>query len=94
MLLDVEPLTIEPLTDQEVGKILREFEFAERKEKCEACGETEGVELECSRTQYHFEGEPDSAEDPNRQIGLCRSCAQEHHEHWDAMWSEYNSSRL
>lgn len=61
---------------------------------CARCGATEGVELEDSRTQYHYEGEPGSEEDPNKPIPLCRLCAIEHHEYWDEMWREYYGGRI
>jgi len=57
--------------------------------ECEVCGTTEGVQLECSRTAYHYEGKLDEAEDPNRQVALCRPHAEEHREHWDSMWADY-----
>jgi hypothetical protein len=52
---------------------------------CERCGTLEGVSLEDSRTYYDWNGE---GEDPNRPIRLCRQCAAEHHDYWDAMWAE------
>ena len=61
---------------------------------CQGCawkGAT--VRRECSRTMYHFEGEPGSPEDPNRYLLLCRTCAKQHHEFWDDMWAEWNNSR-
>ena len=51
--------------------------------RCECCGLFEGVETESSRTMYSWDGQ---GEDPNRPLRLCRSCAAEHHEHWDEMW--------
>jgi hypothetical protein len=64
---------------------------------------TEGVALESSRTAYHHEPcqHPDclecpelreacfEASNPNKPVALCRGCAEEHHEHWNDMWSEY-----
>lgn len=61
---------------------------------CLRCGSTVGVEMESSRTQYHFEGEDNSPDDPNKDIPLCRPCAAEHHEYWDDMWREYYGGRL
>lgn len=71
---------------------------------CEMCGSTEGVQWEDSRTAYapgpktawrHLlsnVGEKDI--DPNAPKALCRSCAEDHHAHWDEMWAEYDRSRL
>jgi len=61
---------------------------------CIACHTTEGVKLEPSRTQYgttyprtRFERILDpEPEDPNIDIPLCRSCAEDHHSYWDEMW--------
>lgn len=69
---------------------------------------TEGVEFESSRTAYHHE--PCQHEDclacpelrdacyrdrdPNKPIALCRPCTKEHHENWDAQWSEYYAGLL
>lgn len=57
-------------------------------EACERCEETKGVKIEDSRTAYHWDGKGD---DPNRPLLLCRSCANEHHAHWDERWDEYYS---
>lgn len=59
--------------------------------KCECCHSFRGVEIESGRTAYHYEGPEDVRNDPNRAIGLCRTCAKMHHEHWDAMWEEYRT---
>lgn len=64
---------------------------------CESCGSVIGVKPESSRTCYHvegIEGRENTRVDPNRRVRLCRPCAEEHHEHWDAMWSEYYSGLL
>lgn len=61
---------------------------------CEHCGEFWGLKLEDSRTLYHFEGDWDDPQNPNRSVLLCRRCAVQHHEHWDEMWREYYSGRL
>lgn len=53
---------------------------------CLRCGNTNGVELEDSRTAY-----PD---DPNSPIPLCRPCAEFHHGYWDGMWADYYSGLL
>lgn len=44
----------------------------------------EGVSWHSSRTMYHWDGK---GEDPNRPRALCVTCAIEHHERWDDMWS-------
>lgn len=80
-----EPVQI---TEEDVATILLSLS------DCEQCGSSEGVEAESSRTQYHFDGEIGSPEDPNRDIRYCRACAKEHHEYWDSMWSDYYSGRL
>jgi hypothetical protein len=79
------------------------FEFIDRKFaarkpadiklECERCAflgtiTTEGVQMENSRTTYHFEGIIGSPEDPNRPLPLCRSCAADHHAYWDSMWAD------
>lgn len=73
--------------------IFRSADYA-RTKMCTACGTFQGVQLEPSRTAYHFEGEIGSPEDPNKPMALCRSCAKEYHEYWDEMWAEYYSGRL
>ena len=61
----------------------------------EEYGECRGdVLFEGSRTQYHYEGEKGTKDDPNKDIPLCRLHAKEHHEYWNEMWAEYNSGRL
>ena len=57
---------------------------------CSYCGSKEGVQMEDSRTTYHYEGEIGGPDDPNKPLPLCRYCAKEHHAHWDDMWSEVN----
>jgi hypothetical protein len=59
--------------------------------RCLNCGSAEGVEMESSRTMYHWEGE---GPDPNRPLPLCRECAKEHHENWDDQWSDYYGGLL
>ena len=61
---------------------------------CVDCGSKEGVEMECSRTAYHYEGESGGPDDPNRSRPFCRACAVEHHAYWDEMWAEHNTGRL
>lgn len=61
--------------------------------ECLRCKGTVGVEMESSRTAYHFEGEVGSPGDPNRPIPLCRACAEDHHRHWD-VWAEYQAGLL
>ena len=62
-----------------------------RGELCARCGSREGVKLEGARTAYC---ETEENPDPNADIPFCRPCAEEHHDHWDEMWAEYNSGRL
>jgi hypothetical protein len=62
--------------------------------QCQRCDSLDDVQEESSRTAYHWDGPMDSPDNPNRPVHLCRPCAKEHHEHWDAMWDEYNSGRL
>lgn len=74
--------------------------------ECARCGSQEGVQFEDSGTAYvtppcgryerlclddPLNGDPP---DPNAPIPLCRPCAKDHHDYWDAMWEEYNLSRL
>jgi hypothetical protein len=68
---------------------------------CARCGAAEGIQLEDARTEYaqpepdffdHLIGEPPP--DPNAPVPLCRACAEEHHEFWDAMWQDYYEGRL
>lgn len=73
--------------------VLRWINFQLRDWKCECCHSFRGVELESGRTAYHYEGPYDVFNDPNRAVGLCRGCAKDHHEHWDAMWDEYRYSQ-
>lgn len=72
----------------------RQFRPKQIKLACIGCYGTDGVEMESSRTAYHFEGEIGSADDPNRPIPLCRPCAEEHHQYWTDMWAEYRSGLL
>jgi len=62
--------------------------------KCECCDTTDinhGVEAEPSRTCYHCAPGDD---DPNKDIMLCRKCAERHHEEWDEKWADYYSGLL
>lgn len=64
---------------------------------CERCGSLWKVKPESSRTCYHvegIEGRENTPVDPNRDVRLCRPCAEEHHENWDQRWSEYYSGLL
>jgi len=63
------------------------------------CGSREGVKMESSRTMYEvpvptrFDRVLEEIPlDPNRDIPLCRDCAEEHHRHWSEMWDMYYSS--
>lgn len=53
--------------------------------QCSRCEAVEGVCLESSRTAYHWDGV--TGLNPNAPVLLCRPCAEDHHEHWDEMWS-------
>ena len=73
---------------------------------CAHCGATDGVQLEPSRTIYHYEipppnvwdhlleRKPDLPPDPNADVWLCRECAEEHHRYWDDMWDQVNYDRM
>jgi len=61
---------------------------------CESCDATEGVKLRPARTAYHWEGDENSDDNPNRDWMGCETCDQLDEEYWDEMWSEYNSGRL
>lgn len=61
---------------------------------CLCCHGTLDVQLENSRTQYHWDGPIDAPDNPNRPVPLCRPCAQEHHEYWNDMWAEYRAGQL
>lgn len=58
---------------------------------CEHCECREGVRAESARTLYEWNG---WGINPNRDVYLCRQCAEEHHAYWDDMWAEYYSGRL
>ena len=66
--------------------------------KCEyegCCFDCEGeVEMRGAMTAYHFEGVPNSPEDPNRDRPMCEAHWQNYHDHWKAMWDEYYSGIL
>jgi hypothetical protein len=70
---------------------------------CEVCGDDEGVAWESSRTAYHeprnvwtelLENIDDAPPSPNRDVALCRYCAEEHHRNWDEQWASYYGSLL
>ena len=61
---------------------------------CEVCERKDGVQLESSRTAYHWEGALDDPNNPNAPILLCRDCARDHHAYWDDMWDEYRRGLL
>lgn len=56
---------------------------------CDRCGETEGVVLVSAMTAYT---ETEDDPDPNHPSPYCPPCAEEHDEHWQAMWDEYHAS--
>jgi len=56
-------------------------------------GECEGeIRVRHAMTAYHFEGEKNSPEDPNRDFYACDSCYAAYVEHWTWMWEEYYNS--
>lgn len=55
---------------------------------CYFCRFPFGVQMECSRTMYPWNG---TGKDPNAVLPLCRVCAEVHHSHWDEMWLEAQS---
>ena len=48
------------------------------------------VKLREAMTQYHFEGEANSPEDPNRDFLACEAHWERYEEHWSAMWADYH----
>jgi len=62
--------------------------------RCEICGTIKNLKLEGSRTMYCFEGDWDDLKNPNRPKLLCSCCAEEHHDYWNDMWSEYYNGLL
>lgn len=79
------------------------FPHLEGQLACDVCGATVGVEMESARTCYAVEpkpaftrlgwDDPFEAPDPNSDIPLCRECAAQHHEWWDAQWEEFHASQ-
>lgn len=60
---------------------------------CEHCESIVDVQLEDSRTLYTLADGSGIDTIANRDLSLCRGCAVEHHDHWNAMWQEYYDSR-
>ena len=60
--------------------------------KCEYCGEPD-AKIVKAMTAYHFEGERNSPEDPNRDLTLCEQCKWEYEDHWEEMWAEANYNK-
>lgn len=52
------------------------------------------IKLRRSMTAYHFEGDINSKEDPNREFYSCETHWHEYREYWKSMWDEYHSSIL
>jgi hypothetical protein len=59
--------------------------------RCEHCGGANEVQEHHARTAYSWDG---VGENPNAPLALCASCAEAHHERWDAMWDEYHQGLL
>lgn len=64
---------------------------------CEHCNRLETVlkstvRLEYSRTCYNYDGKLESKNNPNRPKLLCCCCADDYHDYWDEMWTDYYSS--
>jgi hypothetical protein len=51
------------------------------------------VKLHQSMTAYHFEGEKNSAEDPNKDFYCCDAHYKEYEAFWQDMWDEYRASQ-
>jgi hypothetical protein len=62
-----------------------------RRNECEHCGSIWGVKLEPSYTAYYWDG---VGEDPNREVMLCRACAEYHRDYWQERWDEYYAGLL
>lgn len=43
-------------------------------------------------TAYHFEGELNSPEDPNKDFYACDNHYEQYYEYWKMMWDEYYSN--
>lgn len=52
------------------------------------------VKLRHAMTAYHFEGEPNSPEDPNKDFYACEACWIEYRDYWQERWDEYYSGIL
>ena len=67
--------------------------------KCEHANHPDGpcegeIELRGSMTAYHFEGTPNSPEDPNRSFYACDLHYEWYQEYWQGMWDEYYGGLL
>jgi hypothetical protein len=51
------------------------------------------VELHGAMTAYHFEGVPNSPEDPNKDFYCCELHYKDYEEFWQTQWDEYYSSQ-
>ena len=47
------------------------------------------VEIHKAMTSYHFKGEVNSPEDPNRDFLACEVHYEDYRLHWKEMWDEY-----
>lgn len=68
--------------------------FMLRRWRCEYCGTWRGVKLVESMTQYEYYGMLGTVHDPNRMLGLCPSCKEQHVGWWTAEWHEYYAGLL
>lgn len=47
------------------------------------------VKMYSAMTQYHFEGNKNSPEDPNKDFAACEEHYDFYYDHWQEMWGEY-----
>jgi hypothetical protein len=52
------------------------------------------TELRTAMTKYHFEGEINSSEDPNKDFYACEEHYEDYCQYWQEMWNEYWRSVL
>lgn len=56
--------------------------------RCQSCDTPLNVSRRRQNTQYVFEGEEGSSEDPNY-VTLCNDCHVINDDYWEDMWQEY-----